>query len=216
MKEFNLYSVLKRKFKPKSECPNQYKAYPNLTRGLSLTGIDQLWSSDITYIRIDAEFVYLAAILDVYSRKVIGWSIGKTIDHKLCLAALDAAIRSRKPSPGCIHHSDRGLQYMSDAYVDRLEAAGFQVSMSAQAAPTENAYIESFFKTLKHEEVLIRDYSTFEDVRKNVPKFIEELYNKKRLHSSIGYEPPEVFERQLKTMRESSRPVQKLAGTLQN
>lgn len=216
MREFSLYSVLKKKFKPRSECPNQYKAYPNLVRGITLTGINQLWSADITYIRIETEFVYLAAVIDVYSRKIVGWSVGKVIDHKLCLRALDEAIKSRKPPTGCIHHSDRGLQYMSDSYVDYLEERGFRVSMSAQAKPTDNAYIESFFKTLKHEEVLIKDYETFDDVKKNIPKFIEDVYNKKRLHSSIGYQAPEVFERNLIKMKASARPIQKLAGTLQN
>lgn len=211
MHDFGLYSVLKRKFKIRTtNSEHALKIYRNLIFGLKLTGIDELWASDITYIRIEAEFIYLAAIIDVYSRKIVGWAVGKTIDQILCLKALDVAIRLRKPKPGCIHHSDRGLQYCSKAYITRLKQAGFKISMSSTGSPKENAFIESFFKTLKHEEILLNDYVTYDDVKKRLPQFIEDVYNKKRMHSSLEYLSPAEFEKSIKQMKKSERPVQKL------
>jgi putative transposase len=211
MREYSLFSVLRRRFRVSTTNSNHpYKVYRNLLLGKKVTGINQVWASDITYIRLEAEFMYLAAIIDVYSRKVVGWAISKNIDHKLCLKALDSAIRKRRPKPGCIHHSDRGIQYCSDNYVERLKEAEFEISMCQVGSPKENAFIESFFKTLKHEEILLNNYQSYEEVTKKIPMFIEDVYNQKRMHSSLDYQSPEEFESKLKYMRKSVRPVQKL------
>lgn len=213
MKEYSLHSVLKRQFKKirTTNSDHSFRVYRNLILGKEVTGIDQVWAADITYIRLETEFIYLAAIVDVYSRKIVGWAISRNIDLKLCLTALDVALRNRKPKPGCIHHSDRGLQYCGMAYVNRLREAGFEISMCNTGSPKENAFIESFFKTLKHEEIHLTEYLTYEEVIKKVPHFIEAVYNKKRMHSSLDYESPVEFEGKLKRMKKSARPVQKLA-----
>ena len=138
--------------------------------------------------------MFLAAILDLYSRKVIGWALSEKIDRKLCVEALGMAIRERNHRPGCIHHSDQGVQYTSEEYLEMLRDQGFRISMSARARPGDDAFIESFFKTLKYEEVHLQDYQTWQDVLERVPYFIEEVYNQKRLHSSIGYRPPVEYE----------------------
>ena len=155
---------------------------------------DQAWVADITYIRLPTTFVYLAAILDAHSRRCIGWALSRWIDTDLTLAALSMALARRQPAAGVIHHSDRGVQYASGAYVERLEGAGARISMAARGNPYENAKAESFFKTLKAEEVYLKDYRTFEDALMNLEPFIEEVYNTKRLHSSLGYRPPVEFE----------------------
>jgi transposase InsO family protein len=153
-----------------------FKIYPNLIKGLKIKAVNQLWVADITYIHILVCFVYLAVILDVFSRKAVGYAL------------------SRNPPPGCIHHSDRGVQYASGDYVKELKAHDFQISMGRKANPYDNAYAESFIKTLKSEEVQLWEYRTIEDVEKRIPYFIEEVYNQKRLHSSLGYRPPCEFE----------------------
>lgn len=168
---------------------------PNLLPGKKITGINQVWVTDITYIRILTGFVYLAAILDLYSRKVVGWAISTRIDSALCLKALDDAIEKRRPGPGLVHHSDRGVQYACDEYCARLELYEMVASMSAKGYCYDNAFMESFFKTLKAEEVYLTEYEAIEDVIKSIPKFIEAVYNEKRLHSSLGYFSPEEFER---------------------
>jgi putative transposase len=154
----------------------------------------EAWVADLTYIRLPTGFVYLAAILDAYSRRCIGWALSRWIDTDLTLAALAMALTRRQPPVGLIHHSDRGVQYASGDYVARLEAAGARISMSATGNPYDNAKAESFFKTLKYEEVYLKEYRTFEEALMNLEAFIEDVYNRKRLHSSLGYLPPVEFE----------------------
>ena len=151
--------------------------------------------ADLTYIRLTSGFVFLAVVLDVWSRRVIGYAISHLLDTRLCLAALDAALELRRPRAGLIHHSDRGVQYASQAYRSRLAAHRIQGSMSRRGNPYDNAHVESFFKTLKHEEIFVNDYSTIDDVADRLPHFLEDVYNRKRLHSSLGYLPPEEVER---------------------
>jgi putative transposase len=172
--------------------------YPNLARELTLTDVNQLWVSDITYIRLMDEFVYLAVILDRYSRRVIGWALSRHIDVELSLAALRMAIEKRGVRAGLIHHSDRGVQYAAKAYIKLLEEHQICISMSRRANPYDNAYAESFMKTLKYEEVLLNEYTNYREVEENVARFIEEVYNRKRLHSSLGYLPPIEFEERIK------------------
>lgn len=159
-----------------------------------LTGIDQAWVADITYIRLPSTFVYLACILDAFSRRCVGWKLSRQIDTRLTLAALEMALQARQPAPGLIHHSDRGVQYASTEYIARLAQAQVQVSRSATGNPYDNAKAESFFKTLKREEVYLQDYQTFADAQAHLGQFIEDVYNTKRLHSSLGYLPPAEFE----------------------
>ncbi len=152
------------------------------------------WVIDITYIRLPAAFIYLAAILDAYSRCCVGWALSRWIDTELALTALDRALLARQPLPGLIHHSDQGVQYASAAYVAQLEAAGAQVSMAAKGNPYENAKAERFFRTLKHEEVYLQEYRDFDEAQANLARFIDDVYNTKRLHSALGYRPPAEFE----------------------
>lgn len=169
------------------------KVYSNLAKDLVIERTDQLWCADITYIKILTCFVYLAALIDAFSRKIVGYAIGKTLAAKLPLEALKMAIRARN-TDDLIHHSDKGIQYCSYEYVKLLESYNIKISMSAKASPYENATIESFFRTLKVEEVYLWEYETYSDVTGRIPYFIEDVYNTKRLHSSLGYMPPEEFE----------------------
>jgi putative transposase len=169
------------------------RVYPNLAADLVLTGIDQLWVADITYIRLETEFVYLAVVIDAYSRRVIGWALDDRVEDDLPLTALRKVLELRRPAPGLVHHSDRGSQYASGDYTDLLKAHG-QISMSHKASPWENAESESWMKTLKAEEVYRQEYRDLAEARASIAQFIDEVYNQKRLHSSLGYRPPVEFE----------------------
>jgi len=194
-RKYQLFPIRWQSFKIATTDSNHgHRVYPNLLADKAVTGINQVWLADITYIRIRKGFVFLAAILDRFSRKVIGWAISRRIDAELCLAALKSALAKRQPPPGCIHHSDRGVQYAGGEYVALLKISNLQISMSRTANPYDNAHMESFFKTLKYEEVHLADYQTYEDLVQRIPHFIEEVYNKKRLHSALGYLPPNEFE----------------------
>jgi len=172
---------------------------PNLTRGLVPTGVDQIWVADITYVRLAESFVYLAAILDAFSRKVIGWAIADHLEASLAIEALDMALSARNPPPmSLIHHSDRGVQYACNAYQKRLETHKIPASMSRVGNPYDNAKAESFMKTLKTEEVEAKTYADLDDARRKIGDFIETVYNTKRLHSALGYKPPAEFEAELR------------------
>jgi putative transposase len=194
MRENSLLHVVKRKFINTTDSNHPYKRYSNLAKGFIPTGPNQLWRSDITYIRILTGFVYLAVILDAFSRKVIGYALSRRLADELTIAALKMAITERNPAEGCLHHSDQGVQYAANDYIDLLLKHKFKISMSGLGNPYDNAMAESFMKTLKYEEVRLWDYKTMDDVLKRVPFFISQVYNKKRLHSSLGYVPPEEFE----------------------
>jgi transposase InsO family protein len=171
-----------------------FPIYPNRLADLKLSALDQAWVADLTYIRLRSAFVYLACILDAFSRRCVGWYLSRDMTTHLTLAALRRAIEQRHPQPGLIHHSDRGVQYASADYVEQLEQIGAQISMSSVGNPYENAKAESFFKTLKMEEVYLKEYESFADAEANLEQFIEQVYNTKRLHSSLGYLPPAEFE----------------------
>jgi putative transposase len=176
----------------------KFKIVANLARGLEPTGLDQLWVADITYIRLAEGFVYLAVVVDAFSRKVVGWALDDHLEARLAIEALDMAIAARNPSPGLIHHSDRGVQYASNEYAARLDQRGFQRSMSRPGNPWDNAKAESFMKTLKAEEVDGRAYANLEDARRNIGAFIDDVYNADRLHSALGYKSPIAFENELR------------------
>ena len=194
MRENSLLCSVKRKWVKTTNSRHLFRKYPNLTKNNFAKSPNKIWVSDITYIRINTGFVYLAVILDVFSRKVVGYAISKSLNTDLAIHALESAITFREPTKGCIHHSDQGIQYACKEYVDILKKNGFNISMSAKGNPYDNAYAESFFKTLKQEEVYLNNYQTFNDVAERIPFFIEEVYNAKRLHSSLGYKPPDEFE----------------------
>jgi transposase InsO family protein len=194
MREESLLCQLKRRFVVTTDSAHGYRTYPNLLAGATLDRLDQAWVADITYIRLPTTFVYLACLLDAYSRRCVGWKLSRRIDTQLTLAALEMAIEHRHPRRGLIHHSDRGVQYASTDYLSRLEEIGAQVSMSATGNPYDNAKAESFFKTLKREEVYLQDYQTFAEAEAHLGQFLDDVYNTKRLHSSLGYQPPAEFE----------------------
>ncbi len=194
MREESLLCQLQRRFVPTTDSAHAFGRYPNLIKEVELGGLDQAWIADITYVRLPTTFCYLAAILDAYSRRCVGWHLSRFIDTSLTLSALQMALSSRRPAVGLIHHSDQGVQYASSEYVLRLEEAGARVSMASVGNPYENAKAESFFRTLKMEEVYLKDYQDFEEAEGNIGEFIEEVYNQKRLHSSLGYLPPVEFE----------------------
>ena len=196
MREDNLLCVRKRKFVVTTDSNHTRKVYPNLAPDLILTATDQLWRADITYIRLREEFVFLAVILDAYSRRVIGWALERNMEDELTLTALGIALSRRAVQPGLVHHSDRGSQYASSDYTDLLKAHGIDISMSRKGNPWDNAACESFMKTLKYEEVLRNEYRDLAEARSSIAEFLEKVYNQKRLHSALGYLPPAEFEAQ--------------------
>jgi transposase InsO family protein len=196
MRRDNLLALRRRRFVVTTDSNHKFEVYLNLARRMKLTGIDQLWLADITYIRLRTEFVYLAVILDAFSRKGVGWALDRTLANRLTIAALERAIAQRQPRPGLVHHSDRGLQYARGEYVAVLEKYGIVPSMSRPANPYDNASCESFIKTLKREEIYTNRYDNLEQLRTNIEEFIEQYYNRQRLHSALGYRSPEEFERQ--------------------
>ena len=194
MREDNLLCVRRRKFVVTADSNHGRGIYPNLARDMMLTSMDQLWVADITYIRLREEFVFLAVVLDAFSRRVIGWALDRTLEDSLTLAALRMALSRRIVKPGLVHHSDRGSQYASDDYTGLLKDRDIGISMSRKANPWDNAACESFMKTLKYEEVYRNEYRDLEEARRTITQFLEKVYNNKRLHSALGYLPPAEFE----------------------
>lgn len=194
MREAKLLCRRRRPFVSTTDSKHALKVFPNLARELVPTGSDQLWVADITYIRLPREFVYLAVVLDAFSRRVVGWALERHMMTELALSALQMALRNRQPQPGLMHHSDQGKQYASAAYVSLLVKYQIRISMSRTANPYDNAKAERFMRTVKYEEVYLADYQTLTEARASISHFIEEVYNRKRLHSALGYRPPVEFE----------------------
>jgi putative transposase len=188
----------KKAYKGTTESNHTCPIYPNLSKNVQIDGINQLWVSDITYLPLRKGFAYLAMIMDAYSRKIIGYEISHMLDKRLSMSALEMAIKDRNPK-GCIHHSDRGVQYACREYAEKLKEHGFKISMSRKGNPYDNAKAESWMKTLKTEEVRINEYETLEDAREGVTRYIESVYNRRRLHSALGYMPPVEFEKRIST-----------------
>ena len=194
LRDDNLLAVRRRKFVMTTNSDHGFTIHPNLAQYVAVSAVNQLWVADITYLRLGTEFVYLAVVLDVFSRKVIGWALGRTLQSCLPMAALERAIADRKPPPGVVHHSDRGTQYASNDYVKCVEAAKMTMSMSRPAKPWENGYCESFMNTLKNEQIDCRKFSTLKELENSIELFIDTYYNKERLHSALAYLSPEQFE----------------------
>lgn len=195
MRQDNLLCLCKRSFIVRTTDSNHsHRIYPNLALGLEISGINQLWVSDITYIRLLREFIYLSVILDAFSRRCIGWALGQTLEAELAIGALRMALCTRQLGTGLVHHSDQGVQYASDDYTGLLKENGIRISMSRQANPYDNAKAESFIKTLKMEEVYMYEYEDIGEAYSRIGHFLSEVYNQKRLHSALGYIPPAEFE----------------------
>lgn len=210
MREDNLLCVRRRKFVVTTDSNHGNRIGPNLTGGMVLTDVDQLWRADITYIRLREEFVFLAVVLDAYSRRVIGWALDRTLEDELTLSALEMALSRRVVGPGLVHHSDRGVQYASSDYTGLLRENGIRISMSRKGNPWDNAACESFMKTLKYEEVHRNEYRDLAEARSEIGTFLDQVYNQKRLHSAIGYLPPAEFEANLAAQKEAA--ARQLAG----
>jgi len=204
MREDNLLAVQPRTFRVTTDSAHELEVFLNLASRMKLTGINQLWVADITYIRLEAEFVYLAVVIDAFSRRVIGWALDRTLANDLPIQALRLALEQRQPAPGLVHHSDRGSPYASHDYTDLLKAWGCQISMSHKASPWENGGCESWMKTLKHEEVFRQEYRNLAEARSCLQRSIEKVYNQQRLHSALGYRPPAEFEQALLTQAQAS------------
>ena len=194
MRDDNLLCVRRRAFVVTTDSRHSLPVYPNVARGITPTAVNQLWVADITYVRLRAEFVYLAVVLDAFSRRVIGWALGRTLEAELAVTALRMALMERRPQPSLVHHSDRGSQYASHAYTDLLKQHQATISMSRKGNPYDNAACESFIKTLKQEEVYRNEYRDFNEARASIGEFLESVYNQKRLHSALGYLSPVEFE----------------------
>jgi putative transposase len=194
MREDNLLCVRRRAFVATTDSRHNLPVYPNLAGQMEPTAMNQLWVADITYIRLRTEFVYLAVVLDAFSRRVIGWALGRTLEAELAVSALRMALLERKPQPGLVHHSDRGVQYASGNYTELLKQHQAQISMSRKGNPYDNAACESFMKTLKHEEVYRNEYRDLQEAHTCIGDFLERVYNRHRLHSALGYLPPAEFE----------------------
>jgi putative transposase len=201
----NLLCLRRRKFLLTTNSQHGLPIYPNLAEGMVLTGIDQLWVADITYIRLQVEFVYLAILLDAFSRRCIGWALRRSLEAALVVEALRMSLLRRRPRPGMVHHSDRGAQYAARDYTALLQQHGIRISMSRLATPYDNAQAESFIKTLKYEEVYRTEYRDLEEAKALIGQFLEKVYNQQRLHSALGYRPPLEFERSLRPLRAKGR-----------
>ena len=197
MREDNLLCLRKKKFVRTTDSDHSLAVYPNLAGEMVLSGIDQLWVADLTYIRLLREFIYLAVILEAFSRRCIGWALGRSLEAQLAVAALRMAIDSRGAKAGLVHHSDRGVRYASLAYTHILKAHDIGISMSRRGNPYDNAKAESFMKTLKMEEVYLYEYGSLQEASHRIGYFLEAVYNQKRLHSALGYVPPVEFEQSL-------------------
>ena len=205
MREDNLLGLGKRKFVVTTDSDHDFQVYPNLAQHLVLSDIDQLWVADLTYVRLLREFVYLAVVLDAWSRRVVGWALERHLRTSLPLTALAQAVSLRQPQPGLVHHSDRGTQYASNEYVTQLEHLGARMSMSRAGCPWENGKCERFIGTLKREQLDGRPYGSLEELRGDVQTFLETVYNRQRMHSALGYRSPEEFEKQRPNVGETAR-----------
>jgi putative transposase len=188
-----------------TDSDHPFPRYPNLVADLSVTRPDQVWVADITYVRVRAEFVYLAVLMDVFTRAIRGWELSRSLDGGLTLTALDRAVRRSRPG---IHHSDQGVQYAAAAYVERLTAVGAAISMAAAGVPEENGFAERLMRTIKEEEVALTEYRDYPDARRQLGRFLDAVYNRKRIHSSLGYLTPTEYERQWRADRRGPPALQ--------